>query len=48
MPDLEKLTDKELAAIARQFLLRVQLTGQEVEAYNAVLNWLEKYENPKK
>jgi hypothetical protein len=31
----------ELASTAQQFLARVQLTGQEVPAYVAVMDWLE-------
>lgn len=32
--------EKEIADMAQQFLVRVQLTGQEVPAYTAVMNWL--------
>jgi len=34
---------KELAATAQQFLARAQLSGQEVPAYIAVMDWLETF-----
>jgi hypothetical protein len=36
-------TTQELAGMASQFLARVQLTGQEVPAFNAVMGWLQKH-----
>lgn len=36
-----KPTTQELAGMAQQFLSRVQLSGQEVPAFNHVMGWLE-------
>ena len=33
--------DKEIIKTAMQFMMRVQLTGQEVPAFNAVMNALQ-------
>ena len=33
-------TQQDLATMAQQFLSRVQLTGQEVPAFTAVMGWL--------
>lgn len=39
--------DKEVAKAAMQFMLRAQLKGEEVPAFNAVMESLNKYASPK-
>lgn len=36
------MDETETADLAMQFLQRVQLQGQEVPAFNAVMGWLDK------
>lgn len=39
-------TEQELAGYALQFMARVQLSGQEVPAFNHVMGWLERLGKP--
>ncbi len=41
MTEQTVISTEEVVNFALQFLSRVQLTGQEVPAFNVVVNWLE-------